>query len=123
MISKDLKSKLLTHIRKNAKRKKIYVDFINCVEDHIHMLISLRSDQTISKVIQLIKGESSYWVNKNKFVKGKFEWQDDYFALSVSESMIDKVREYIKNQEEHHKKQSFTEEYNAFIKRYGFDKL
>jgi REP element-mobilizing transposase RayT len=123
IISKDLKKKLLSHIRENAKKKKIHIDFMDCVEDHVHILISLGSDQNISKIIQLIKGESSYWVNNNKLVNSKFEWQDDYFALSVSESMVDKVRDYIKNQEEHHRKQSFTEEYNAFIKRYGFDKL
>jgi len=58
----------------------------------------------MSKIIQLIKGESSYWINKHKLCKQKFESQDEYFAVSVSESMVDKVRGYIKNQEEHHKK-------------------
>lgn len=78
---------------------------------------------SISKAAQLIKGESSYWLNTNKLCKFKFEWQDEYIALSVSESVIPKVRVYIDNQEEHHRKKTFMEEYSEFIKRYGFEKL
>lgn len=94
---------------------------MNCVDDHIHILLSLGNDQTISKVAQLIKGESSFWINRNKLTIGKFEWQDDYIAVSVSESIVDKVKEYINNQEEHHKKKTFSEEYEDFIKKYGFN--
>lgn len=72
--------------------------------------------------MQLIKGESAFWINKNKLTKQKFEWQDEYFAVSVSESMIDRVRNYIKHQEEHHSKKSFQEEYEQFISKYGFEK-
>jgi REP element-mobilizing transposase RayT len=79
--------------------------------------------QTIQKIMQLIKGESSHWINKNELVKGKFEWQDEFFAVSVSESMIDKARNYIKNQENHHKRQTFQEEYDEFILKYGFQKF
>ena len=71
----------------------------------------------------LIKGESSFWINKNQLKKERFEWQDEYFAVSVSESKIDAVRNYIKNREEHHNKKSFQEEYDAFILRYGFEKI
>jgi REP element-mobilizing transposase RayT len=73
--------------------------------------------------MQLIKGESSFWINKNELTKEKFEWQDEYFAVSVSESMIDKVREYIKKQEEHHSTKTFQEEYDEFISKYGFKKF
>ena len=69
----------------------------------------------------LLKGESSYWINKNKIFGGKFEWQDDYFAVSVSESTVNQVRDYIKNQESHHKKKSFNDEYQEFIRKYKFD--
>jgi REP element-mobilizing transposase RayT len=79
-------------------------------------------DQTIQKVMQLIKGESSFWINKNELTNEKFEWQDEYFAVSVSESMLDKVREYIKKQEEHHSKKTFQQEYEEFITKYGFEK-
>lgn len=73
--------------------------------------------------MQLIKGESSFWINKNGMIKEKFEWQDEYFAVSVSESMIDKVRNYIKNQEEHHSQKTFQQEYEEFICKYGFEKF
>ena len=58
---------------------------------------------------QLIKGESAFWINQNRLIKGKFVWQDDYWAVSVSESHLQVVREYIRNQEEHHRTKSFTE--------------
>jgi putative transposase len=69
--------------------------------------------------MQLLKGESSYWINKNRLCREKFEWQDDYFAVSVSESMVPRVREYIKNQEDHHQTKTFAEEYDLFLKEYG----
>ena len=131
--SKELRLKVWNHIRANAKEKGIFVDFINGYTDHCHCLVSLGVDQTIQKVMQLIKGESSFWINKQGLLAElpsdlsggtqKFEWQDEYFAVSVSESMIDKVREYIKNQEEHHHKKSFQEEYDEFISKYGFEKI
>ncbi|MFH1196162.1 MAG: transposase [bacterium] len=119
MITQDLKPIIINHILDNAKIKYIYIDTINCVSDHIHLLLSLGVDQTISKVLQLIKGESSFWVNNQKITKYKFEWQDDYFAISVSESVLEKVRTYIRNQEEHHRKKTFMEEYEEFIKKYN----
>jgi len=93
IITKELKPLLIEHIKSNALKKEIFIDRINCVIDHIHLIISLRSDQTIGKVVQLLKGESSFWVNKNKLVKSKFEWQDDYIAVSISKSILDKVRQ------------------------------
>jgi REP element-mobilizing transposase RayT len=119
----ELRVKVWNHIRENAKAKGIFIDFINGYTDHCHCLISLGTDQTIQKVMQLIKGESSFWINKNKLTIDKFEWQDEYFAVSVSESMVDKVRDYIKNQEEHHRKKTFQEEYDEFISKYGFEKF
>ena len=121
--TRELRQKVWHHIRENAKEKGIFIDFINGYQEHCHCLISLGSDQTIEKTMQLIKGESSFWINKNNLTKGKFGWQDEYFAVSVSESVIDRVREYIKNQEEHHRHKSFNEEYDEFISRYGFQKF
>ena len=122
IISASIKPLLLAHIKANSKLKNIFIDTLNCVEDHIHLLISLGTEQTISKVAMLIKGESSFWVNKQKLLNQKFEWQDEYIALSVSESGVDKVRQYILNQEEHHKKQTFTQEYESFLKLHGFER-
>lgn len=121
--SKKLRLKVWNHILENAKEKGIFVDFISGYTDHCHCLVSLGIDQTIQKVMQLIKGESSFWINKNELTNEKFEWQDEYFAVSVSESMLDKVREYIKNQEEHHTRKTFLQEYDDFIVKYGFKKF
>ena len=123
ILSEVNRQKVWQHIFENARSKGIFIDFINGYSDHCHCLISLGIDQTMSKVMQLIKGESSIWINRNNLSKGKSEWQDEYFALSVSESVLDKVREYIKNQEEHHKHETFQEEYDKFIKIYGFKKF
>jgi len=118
--NKELRTKVWKHIQDNAQKKGIFVDFVNGYADHCHCLVSLGVDQTILKVMQLIKGESSFWINKHGLTTEKFEWQDEYFAVSVSESMIDRVRNYIKNQEEHHKKKTFQEEYDELIIKYGF---
>ena len=122
LINKELKPLLLNHIKENSIKKGIFIDCQNCVEDHIHQLISLGTEQTISKTAMLIKGESSIWVNRQNIIKHKFEWQDEYIALSVSESAIQKVRDYIARQEEHHKKKSFSQEYDEFLKIHGFSK-
>jgi putative transposase len=119
IINKDLKPILIKHIFENAKSKNIFIDCINGDMDHLHILLSPNIEDSLSKTVQLIKGESSYWVNKNNLCKFKFEWQDDYIALSVSESIVPKVREYIWNQEEHHKRKSFKQEYDLFIEKIG----
>ena len=118
--NKVLREAMWKHIKENAKVKGIFVDFVNGHKDHCHCLVSLGTEQTISKVIQLIKGESAFWFNKQKFIKEKLEWQDEYFAVSVSVSVLEKVREYIKNQEEHHRNKTFQQEYDEFMKKYGF---
>ncbi|MEJ2546100.1 MAG: IS200/IS605 family transposase [Calditrichaceae bacterium] len=123
LVTEELKPVLINHILENAKKKEIYVDKINCVEDHCHMLLSLGRSQRISEIAFLIKGESSHWINTNKLCKSRFEWQEEYIAVSVSDSQIEKVRAYIKNQNEHHRKRSFKYEYELFTKKYGFSKL
>ncbi|NJD22967.1 MAG: IS200/IS605 family transposase [Melioribacter sp.] len=117
---KEIKEKVIQHIIDNSHLKNIFIDCINGYHDHLHCLISLGSDQNISKVVNLIKGESSYWINKNKITRTKFEWADEYFAVSVGESQVDSVRNYLKNQVEHHKKKSFLEEHDEFMNKYGF---
>jgi len=111
------------HIKENAKPKGIFIDFVNGYQEHCHCLVSLGAEQTMSKVMQLIKGEAAYWFNKQNFIEEKLEWQDEYFAVSVSESILNTVREYIKNQEAHHCKKTFQQEYDEFIIKYGFKKF
>lgn len=74
-------------------------------------------------MLQLIKGESSFWINRQKLINTKIQWQDEYFAVSVSESQVDAVNSYIRYLEEHHKKKTFKEEYDEFIQKYGFQIL
>ena len=85
LIDRELKAKLIEHIISNCKSKEIILDAINCVSDHIHILVRLHPDQSISKVVQLIKGESSHWINKSIITNRRFEWQSEYLAVSVSE--------------------------------------
>jgi len=73
--------------------------------------------------MQLIKGESSFWINKNKLTKTRFAWQDEYFVVSVSEDAVASARRYIANQETHHEKNTFADEFDMFMKRGGFQKL
>lgn len=121
--SLELREKMWKHIKENGKDKGIFIDFVNGYSDHCHCLVSLKSDQTIQKVIQMIKGESAFWFNNQNFILEKFGWQDEYFAVSVSESMIENVRNYIRNQETHHSKKSFDDEYNKMVDVYGFQKF
>jgi len=122
-LDKSIRQNVFAHIKENARKKDIYIDFINGYTDHVHCLISLGLDQTIAKTVQLLKGESSFWINKQQLTKQHFEWQDEYFAVSVSESVVDRVRDYIRNQEEHHKHKTFQQEYEDFISKYGFEKF
>ncbi|MBU2445129.1 MAG: IS200/IS605 family transposase, partial [Bacteroidetes bacterium] len=119
-IHTNIRKEVFQHIKQNAAAKGIWVDCINGDSEHAHCLFSLNKDQTISNVTKLIKGESSFWINKNKLVTGKFIWQDDYWAVSVSESHLETVRRYIHNQEEHHRTKSFSEEIDEFMKKYGW---
>ncbi|MFA9392255.1 MAG: IS200/IS605 family transposase [Prolixibacteraceae bacterium] len=121
--SEEIRKTLWRHIKENAFKKGIFIDTINGYAEHCHCLISLGSNQTIEKIMQLIKGESSYWMNQQNLISEKFEWQDEYFAVSVSKSRIETVRNYILNQEEHHRKKSFEEEYDEFIVKHGFQRF
>ncbi len=122
-LKKEIRPIVFQHIKENVKHKNIYLDCVNGYQDHVHCLMSLRRDQTIAKNVQLIKGEVSHWINQQKLCPQKFGWQDEYFAVSVSESMINRVRSYIHNQEKHHQTKTFAEEYEEFIEKYGFVKL
>ncbi len=123
LLTDGIRQKVFQHIKENAQGKQIHLDFIGGMPDHAHCLISLGTDQTIEKVMQLIKGESSFWINKNNLCKTKFEWQDEYFAVSVSESILENIRKYIANQEEHHRTINFDDEFQGFMKRAGFQRF
>jgi len=120
MQTNDVRLQVFQHIKENAKEKDIWLDSVNGYREHAHCLISLGKEQTISKVTQLIKGESSFWINKNNLIRDKFVWQDDFWAVSVSESHVSATRNYIYDQEKHHRRQSFSEEVAGFMEKYGW---
>ena len=91
---------------------------INGYTDHIHFLFGLNADMSFAKALQLIKGESAYWVNKQSITKNKFEWADEYYASSVSESDLATVRKYIRNQEEHHTGRTYQQEVDTFMEEH-----
>ena len=122
VLTKELRPRVLCHIRENAKQKEIYIDRLNGHSDHLHCLFGLNADMTIAKTLQLIKGESAYWMNKERITPVKFEWANEYYAVSVSESALEDVRAYIDNQEEHHKKRTYTEEVEEFLRKYNFSR-
>lgn len=120
-LTPEIRLTTIIHIKENALSKGIYIDRINGHTEHLDCLFGLNSDMSISRAMQLIKGESAFWINKQKLTKTKFEWADEYFASSVSESLLDKVRAYIDIQEEHHRRISYSQEYEEFIRRHGLE--
>ena len=91
---------------------------INGMPDHVHILFGLRPNQSLSSLLQDIKSNSSKWINENRLVPGKFSWQEGFGAFSYSKSQISRVAAYIQNQKEHHKTQSFIEEYLQFLEKF-----
>lgn len=94
---------------------------INGMPDHVHILIGFRTTQALSELVQVVKRDSSKWINENKLVRGKFSWQEGFAAFSYSHSHLQNVIEYIKNQEEHHRKLTFLEEYKAFLEKFEIE--
>jgi REP element-mobilizing transposase RayT len=91
---------------------------IGGMPDHVHLLVKLRTDVAVSRVVQKVKGKSSKWRNEQPGSPERFEWQEGYGIFSVSESLAGKVRRYIRNQEEHHRETSFEDELIALLKRH-----
>lgn len=94
---------------------------INGMPDHLHMFIGYQPRGSMSELIKVVKGESSKWVKEKGLVKGRFRWQEGYGAFSYSRSHIDRVYNYVMNQKEHHKKQTFREEYIALLEKFDID--
>lgn len=124
ILTKEIRKLVIDHLKENAKKKGIFIDTLDGHVDHLHAIISMGAKQNIAEIMQLIKGESAFWINnKTTLLNQKFEWADEYFAVSVSESQLNNVRNYINNQEHHHMKVTFQQEYDEFIKKYEFSML
>jgi putative transposase len=113
-IQNSWKMELYAHIKEYCQQKGYHLDFINGMPDHIHLLISPKATFAISDIVRNIKTDSYYWIKENKYSTEAFGWQDGYGVFSVSPSQVQKVRNYIKNQEIHHQKHDFNDELKWF---------
>jgi REP element-mobilizing transposase RayT len=118
LISNNWKTELHKYIAGIIKGKGQKPIIVNGMPDHIHAFVGLKPAMCISDLVRDMKNNSSNFVNDNKFVKGKFSWQESYGAFSYSHSHIEKLYRYILNQEKHHKKKTFKEEYLEFLKKF-----
>ncbi len=119
--TKAIRSEMIHHVYQNCKKNGIHLLEVNCVSDHIHLLISLGREQTLAQTVKLIKGESSRWINETKLLDTFFAWQREYMGISISHTHVDAVKKYIANQEKHHAESSMESEFEYFSKKYGFE--
>ena len=115
---KDNLNKYISGIITNKGQKSIIV---NGMHDHIHAFVGLKPSMSVSDLVRDMKSSSSNFINRNKFVRGKFSWQEGYGVFSYSHSHIEKVYNYILNQEKHHHKKTFKEEYIEFLEKFQIE--
>lgn len=120
-LNKEIRQDVFDHIREYAQEKGIYILAINGHIDHVHALVSLSSIQTVAEVVKFIKGESSFWINKNKLTREKFQWQRRYWGMAIGLSEMDRIKNYINRQEEHHRNKTYREEVEVFIEKYNLE--
>jgi putative transposase len=119
LIAKNWKEELNKYIAGIIRAKEQKPIIVNSLPDHIHAFVGLKPSIGLSDLVRDIKNNSSNFINERKFVKGKFSWQEGYGAFSYSHNDIGNVYDYILNQEEHHKKKTFKEEYVGFLKEFN----
>jgi putative transposase len=119
MLDQAAAARLSKFLYEYAESKSIYlkINFVN--SDHVHTLIDLPTACTIESAAQWFKGASSRWIGEQKLLRGHFYWGRGYGVFSVSQSHVDRVCKYIARQPEHHRKRSFLEEYEMFVRRHG----
>ncbi len=117
--NENARNKLSQYLYEYSKTKTIFMKINHVNNDHVHTLIDLPTKYSIEEVMHLLKGSSSHWINENDLIATKFSWGRGYGAFSVSESDVPNLIKYIENQDEHHKRKMFNEEYEYFIKTYG----
>ncbi|MBP7496432.1 MAG: IS200/IS605 family transposase [Bacteroidales bacterium] len=123
ILKEELRVKLFNHLIDLAKELSIHSERLNIQPEHVHILIILPADKTLAEIVKRFKGESSRWINENNLIQGRFRWQRGYGGFSVSASQLDKVKNYIENQDEHHRTKTFTEEYNEWLKQYKIEQV
>lgn len=121
LISKEWKEELYKYISGIITNKDQKSIIVNGVSDHVHIFVGLKPAMAISDLVRDIKNNSSNFINEKKFINGKFSWQEGYGAFSYSHSQIEQVYNYILNQEKHHQKQTFKEEYLEFLQKFEIE--
>ncbi len=114
LIVPQLKYKLYDCLRDIAKEKGYYLDFVNGVEDHIHLLMGMKPVHNVAQIVKDLKGISHTWVRENMTLEQYFHWQDGYAAISVSPDRVPTTRRYIEKQEQHHAQQTWEQEWGIF---------
>jgi REP element-mobilizing transposase RayT len=121
MLDKRAAAAASMNLNEYSLEKGIYMKINYFNAEHTHALIDLPTNLSIEDAVKLLKGGSSHWINEQQLIKGKFAWGRGYGAFSVSHSDVDRVANYIARQEEHHRKRSFAEEFEIFVRRYGLE--
>jgi REP element-mobilizing transposase RayT len=118
LIHEDLEEALYDYIGGILRGQRGILLEIGGMPDHVHLLVKLKADLAVAQAVRLVKSNSSGWVNENQKIRGRFEWQTGYFAVSVSESRVDEVRRYIRTQKKHHARISFQDELVRLLKKH-----
>jgi REP element-mobilizing transposase RayT len=121
MLDKRAAAKASINLNEYSLEKGIYMKINYFNADHTHALVDLPTNLTIEELVKLLKGSSSHWINEQKLLKGRFAWGRGYGAFSVSHSDLDRVANYVARQEEHHRRRSYSEEFELFVRRYGLE--
>jgi REP element-mobilizing transposase RayT len=121
LITKDYKEELYKYITGIVRNKGQKLLQINGMADHLHILIGLRPAMAIAELVRDVKSDSSDWINRKKLARGKFAWQEGYGAFSYGHSQLDMIIRYIQNQERHHQRRSFKDEYLTLLKKFEIE--
>ena len=118
VIDKAWRSQLLGVIGNLINEANCKTIIVNGVEDHIHCFVGLKPVVSVSELMKTVKAKSSKYINDHSLTANRFEWQEGYGVFSYHQSLVDTVFKYIQNQEEHHRMQSFSEEYLGLLKEF-----
>ncbi len=121
LINKSHREDLHKYITGIVQKRKQKMLSVFCMPDHLHFLAGIQPSIAVSDLVRDVKAGSSNFINTNQWIKGQFNWQEGFGAFSYSRSQIDNVIKYILNQEEHHKKKTFKEEYLEMLQEFGIE--
>ena len=119
LIQKEYKEELHKYITSLAQARKAKLPAIHCMPDHTHLFVGFKPSVLISDFVKEIKVESNEFIRSKKWIKGAFNWQEGYGVFSYGQSQIDRVYKYVLNQETHHKKKTFKQEYFEFLEKFA----